>query len=369
MAALIVFNALYWPIGTDDALVIYAYYGKAIAASSSLPALHPGALYEAYPMALPLSEALIFQAEGWADTHLAALAPALLSIGTFGIAYLIGRTLVDRATGIAAALLIALTPLIAYWASASYTDLPAGFFYGFAWLFAIRYSQNRHVRDAILCGVLAGLAAWTKNSALLIIGSLGLWMIWLHTFGRAPADRRFAITPVLQAMITDNLRIGVPFLLICGGWYARAEIQAGWLVPPTGWTFAAQRTLGNLFPYLTDSRALPTGIIFTVGVLWLIVWAIRSRMWAFVPIVLLISTLPFMLIWYLLFLLRRSLFAAADPTDGGGRRDRFSGDRQVADRPVTNQKYIVRVIAVVAILIMLISAGAAALLYKNELIY
>src|SRR5579859_3229267 len=33
MIALILFNAVYWPLGLDDALAIYGYYGKQIASS------------------------------------------------------------------------------------------------------------------------------------------------------------------------------------------------------------------------------------------------------------------------------------------------------------------------------------------------
>src|SRR5579862_9143625 len=37
IAALIIFNATYWPFGIDDAVVIYASFGKQIAQSGQLP--------------------------------------------------------------------------------------------------------------------------------------------------------------------------------------------------------------------------------------------------------------------------------------------------------------------------------------------
>jgi len=386
MAALIVFNALYWPIGTDDALAIYGWFGKVIATSGSLPHLYPGALYEAYPMALPLSEALIFQAAGWVDTHLAALVPAVLSIGTLGVAYLIGRTVVDRAVGITAALLIALTPSIAYWASTSYTDLPAGFFYGFAWLFAIRYHRDRQLREAILCGIMAGLAAWTKNSALLIVGTLGLWLIWLActpklskqvavslhpnfspTGARADVTRR-SMRTILRTIIGDGLRIGLPFLAISGAWYARAEVQAGAIVPPTGWTFAAQRTFGNLFPYLIDQRYWPVGVLLTIGILWAISQAIRSRGQAFVPLTLLIATLPFFIIWWVLFSYENRFLLLLTPLIAvmGGLAVQSIGARLT--RLPNSFRRGSMIASAAAILIALIPAGSAAVLFKNELI-
>src|SRR3712207_2359824 len=52
ICSLIIFNAIYWPIYIDDALTIYAWHGKQIAITGKLP---HGALYEAYPMMIPLA--------------------------------------------------------------------------------------------------------------------------------------------------------------------------------------------------------------------------------------------------------------------------------------------------------------------------
>src|SRR5215472_7074510 len=244
MAAVIIFNAIYWPLGIDDALAIYGYYGKQIALTGALPSLSHGSLYEAYPMAIPILYAYTHQAAGWVDEHLAALLPALLSVGVIGVAYLIGRELYDQATGLIAALLIALTPTIAYWSSAGYTDLPAAFFYGLALLFAIRHYRARAWQDALLTGIMAGLAAWMKNSALLIVGVLILWVIYCAWRARFELPR-----PLPRR---DIALIVVGFLVVCGPWYMRDWLFAGVIVPPTGWTFAAQRTTANLLPYLFD---------------------------------------------------------------------------------------------------------------------
>jgi hypothetical protein len=51
IGALILFNAAYWPFSIDDAVTIYARYGKEIWQSGQLPR---GTLYETYPMMVPL---------------------------------------------------------------------------------------------------------------------------------------------------------------------------------------------------------------------------------------------------------------------------------------------------------------------------
>jgi hypothetical protein len=53
IAALIVFNALYWPFNDDDAVSIYATQSTGIYQTGALP--EGEGLYEAYPMLLPLS--------------------------------------------------------------------------------------------------------------------------------------------------------------------------------------------------------------------------------------------------------------------------------------------------------------------------
>src|SRR5262249_30979599 len=151
--------------------------------------LPQGQLYETYPMLVPLSYAFTHQAAGWIDEYLAELIPALLSVGVIGAAYLLGRELFNRSTGLIAALLIAMTPTFAQWASAGYVDLPCGFFYGMSAVFLARHDRTRSWPDALLAGVMAGLAAWTKNSGLLIVLSIGGWIVyrgWMARYSAAP---------------------------------------------------------------------------------------------------------------------------------------------------------------------------------------
>src|SRR5579859_3462053 len=124
IAALVLFNAVYWPFSLADAVTIYASYGKQIATTGSLPV---GNLYETYPMFIPLAYTFVQQMSGWANEYLAALIPAMLSVGVIGVAYLLGAELLNRSAGIIAALLIALAPMYTHWASSGYVDLPCGF--------------------------------------------------------------------------------------------------------------------------------------------------------------------------------------------------------------------------------------------------
>jgi hypothetical protein len=284
LCLLILFNAAYWPFGIDDAVTIYATFGKQTATTGQLP---QGNLYETYPMLVPLTYAFTHQAAGWVDEHLAALIPAILSLGVVGVAYLLA--LADRLRGIIAALLIALTPMFTHWASASYVDLPAGFFYGLSAYFLLRLESTERRSDALLAGIMAGLAAWTKNSGLLIVISLAAWGVYRQrywNFKRTP-------NPFFRyiAFIVGG------FVIVAAPWYIRNLNMAGVIVPPTGWTWNAQRTLANLFPYIVDNRYFPIGWIFTAGLFYAI--------WRFArkgeDALLVIFYAPFFVIWWMLF--------------------------------------------------------------------
>jgi hypothetical protein len=287
VAALILFNASYWPFAIDDAVTIYAMFGKRIALTGALPT---GDLYETYPMLIPLAYAFTHQAAGWIDEGLAGAITALLALGVLPTAYLLGKTLYagldGRAIGLCAALLIALTPMFAQWASAGYADLPVGFFYGLSTLFCARLAAHGGWRNALLAGLMAGLAAWTKNSGLLVVPAIGLWLL-----------SRLLTSPRRGLLTRHALIIAAGFLAVAAPWYARNLIMAGLVVPPTGWTWLAQRTLANLFPYLITPYYLPIGVLFTLGLLHTLWRAARgepqSRLLA-------IFYLPFFAAWWLL---------------------------------------------------------------------
>ncbi len=361
MTVLILFNVIYWPLGIDDALAIYGYYGKQIASSGALPSLSHSSLYEAYPMAIPLLYAYTHQAAGWVDEHLAALIPALLSIGVIGVAYLIGRELYDRATGVIAALLVTVTPTIAYWSSAGYTDLPAAFFYGLALLFAIRHYRARAWQDALLTGIMAGLAAWTKNSTLLIAGVLIVWVAYCA--GRACFEMPRSLAR------RDIVLIVVGFLAVCGPWYLRDWLLAGVIVPPTGWTFAAQRTTANLLPYVFDVRYWPTGWLFTGGLLLTLWQAWKSRGREFALMALLIGYVPFFGVWWLLFSYEDRFLLALTPLIAvmGARAVRVLGERLIRPRPVQPRWLIVGLS--VLILVCTLPAANDAVLFKGEILH
>lgn len=243
IAAAILFNAAYWPFSRDDTLGIYQPFAQMLAESRTLvPLTGADSLYRAYPMALPLAYAFTYILSGWENEYLARIIPALLSIGCLPAAYLIGRRLLPGRTGaqklagILSALIIAFTPTFVRWASSGYVDLPLAYFWALTVLFCLRLLERGAPVDALLAGICLGLAAWTKNAALagvpLLVGTLA-WAVW---------RKRIRLTTALLSLIA--------FAVVAAPWYARNLIGAGFLMPDTAWTDQAQRTLGNLVPFL-----------------------------------------------------------------------------------------------------------------------
>lgn len=288
--ALVTFNLLYWPFNADDAVSIYAMQSRTIFETRALPG--GDGLYEAYPLLVPLSYAYAHLVSGAINEYLALGFAAALSVGTFGAAGALGATLYDRRTGLIAALLLALTPIFVRWSAAGYTDVPAGFFAALGALFAWRLLQHGADRDALLAGIMVGLAAWTKNSALAIAASLALIVV----YGMLPRLEGARLTLRHAALA------GLGLLVTAGPWYLRNMIVFGRPVPATLWSDQAEPTLQNLVPFLAhlgvEQFFLP-GVVLTLGLALALVEALRlpgpqrdsAR-------VLLVFALPFAAAWW-----------------------------------------------------------------------
>lgn len=261
LAVLIAFNALYWPFYAPDAVSIYADQSRIIYQARALP--QDEGLYEMYPMLLPLSHTYAYLVAGALDEYLAKVAVAALGLGALGTTYALGRALYGWRVGLGAAALLALTPEFARWASAGYTDIPAGFFAALAALAAWWLAEERSLRAAWLLGAMTGLAAWTKNSALAFALSAGLWLVYAS--GRGWANWQ------------HGLALAMGLALAAGPWYARNLLESGRLVPPTVWSEQARHTAAMFVPFLGELPAYSApGLIVTAGVAWSAVEALRG---------------------------------------------------------------------------------------------
>lgn len=315
VAAAVLVNAVSWPFYREDALAIYHRYGDIIYQTGTLVpfAGRDEAFYQAYPIHLSLLYAYAYQLSGWTHEYLARLGAALLSLGCLPAVYCLAHEVYGRRAGWLAALLLGLTPAFGRWASAGYTDLPMAFYYTLAALFTLRLWRSRRAWDALLAGLLAGLAAWTKNAALVGVGLFAL------TLAAGWATRHIPARLASMALLACAL--------VCAPWYVRNWVEAGLIVPPTAWTDQAQRTLSTAFIFITqpqDYGPAGWGILIGVGVT-VFQYARRPAVGTGL---LLAWSLPFFAVWWLLasydprfILLFLPLLAAA----GAGGLDALRG--------------------------------------------
>ncbi|MBN2472470.1 MAG: glycosyltransferase family 39 protein [Anaerolineae bacterium] len=299
LVALTLFNAAYWPLGEDDALSLYAPMAYRFATTGQFGIIGGGndaGLYNAYPQLIPLAMAYLQLAAGAPHEYAGRFVVAVLGLAMAGAACALGRELFGRRAGLAAAYLVAATPILLHWASAAYTDLPAGTYYTLALLFAWRMARRSGDREALLAGLLGGLAAFTKNSALLIAPTLAGWVIYTW-WARWRDPAREAVRPRQAGLLAGG------FLLAAGPWYGHALLAYGYLVPPTGWTSHAQHTLAALLgPALVFSQYMLNGALVVLGMGWQIVRLWRTR-WAFeARAALLVGfSVPYWGVWWWLF--------------------------------------------------------------------
>lgn len=237
IGAAILFNAAYWPFSGDDARLYY-WYGIVLRDTQMLFPLNGAAtLHEAYPMHMQFLYSFSLMISAWRDEYLARVISTVLSLACLPATYLLGKTLFGRLAGWISLLLLALTPTFADWASTGYVDLPSTAYFSLSAVFAWRMISGGGWRDALLCGLSLGLAAWTKNTALIGVGLLAVALIVMTIRGNVKVQH-FVIAGLATASVT------LP-------WYLRNLLEAGMIIPSTAWTDQAQPTANNLLVLIT----------------------------------------------------------------------------------------------------------------------
>lgn len=338
IAAAILFNAAYWPFSRADTLGIYHPQAQTLSSTHTLiPLTGADSLYRAYPMNIQLSYAYVYLLAGWENEYLARVWSTLLSLGCLPLTYALGRRLGGALVGIASVTLLALTPTFARWAATGYVDLPTAFYFGLSALFAQRFYESRHWRDALLTGALMGLAVWTKNAALIGVPVVLAWFgyCWLS------CRRDWRQTALGVTAMT----------VIAAPWYVRNWLGAGFIMPETAWTDEAARTLDSLLILVTHPEiyGLP-GWLLLAGLLLTLAGALGPRRGnSPVSILLALWTLPFFVMWF--------VFASYDPrflliilpllAVCGGRLVAFSAERLT---DIWRRRLVLPVLLVVLIL-------------------
>lgn len=222
--AIILVNAVSYPFTGDDVLIRYGPQAKTIYRARTLPDSLVG-----YPPLVPMSITVTWFAAGGPNEQIARLLAFVMAAGTLGATYLVGRKAGgSRTAGVIASALVAFAPLFVNNATVMYTDIPTAFPLTLAVFYTLRWWRVPNTRNALLAGVLVGVALFTKQSALTAVASLAaapaLWML---------AHRGEGVR-LWQTALPAWVAMLLPPVLIAGPWYARNVLLGTEALPVAG---------------------------------------------------------------------------------------------------------------------------------------
>jgi 4-amino-4-deoxy-L-arabinose transferase-like glycosyltransferase len=127
----------YWPSTAYDALWVYAYEGKLYTLLGYIPSS-----IGYYPQFLPLQHTFLQLAVGGVDDHAARAVLPWLHLGSIFAAYILGKQLFNRRTGIYVAAIWALYPHVGEWSRYGDLEIPVAFMFTTAAAFFLLAWKN-----------------------------------------------------------------------------------------------------------------------------------------------------------------------------------------------------------------------------------
>jgi len=198
------------------------------------------------------------------------VAAVLLGIATVYLVYLLGKRMCGRGVGLLAALFMAAMPIHVMHSRFLAVDVPATFLVVAALIFAFRIPEGHRLRDYLLSGLFAGLAAGTKYSAGLVI--LSPIVAHLAT-GKAGPFRRVLSGKLASVLIAAaaGFLIGTPGAVLYRHGFARDFLYEFWHAKMGhGFVFAGTGS-GYVYHFthsLWDGMGLPLLALAAIGILY-----------------------------------------------------------------------------------------------------
>ncbi len=209
--AVIAINTVSYPFYRYDVLARFAPNARLLFDSGSVPANLTG-----YPLGVQMLYTFAFMAYGAVNDHLAGLVVAAFSGAMLLTTFAVGRVAFSRRAGWAAVFLLLSSRLYVDWSTSGYVDVPVGVYHGLTFLCAFIWMQSGERRWALWAGAMAGLALWTKQSALVLLPALAV----------APLLRTHSLRG-LRLELSNGLIALSAALLLAGPWYLRNLLLTG----------------------------------------------------------------------------------------------------------------------------------------------
>ncbi len=212
---------------------------------------------------------------------------ALMSWLSIPLAYVVGRRYFDSVgTGLLAASLLAVNPLLVAYAHYLTPDTPLSFMVLLCLLISWRMAKDPKMWVFVCCGVVLGLTITTRASGILVLPAV-LWSYAeaVNRFGTEKLKRRFIWPAALIVGSLVGLMAGYPefFLDSTHSFRVLGGSFPGLLQPEEGWLDFLGSRFGQAWDLFAPELGLEFLALWPVGVVLLIV----KRRWSRIPLVIL----------------------------------------------------------------------------------
>lgn len=153
-------HTAFWTFTAYDALWVYGFQGRLYFLEGFIPNS-----IDYYPPFVQLQYAYVQVFIGEINDHAARMVIPMMHIGSILAAYLLGEGLMNRRAGVFTAALWSLHPLVGQWAFRGDLEIPLAFSFTLAAAFFLRAWLGKSRQDAILAGIMLGIALFTKPTA------------------------------------------------------------------------------------------------------------------------------------------------------------------------------------------------------------
>jgi len=165
---------------------------------------------------------------------LARLVSALMGVATVGLAYLSGKKLFDKRVGLIAALFLSLSSLHVDESHYALLDVPLTFWVVLSFFFSILILENGRLRDYLLAGLFAGLAASTKyHGALVVTPIVVAYLLRVGSLSNLSILRRLSVDGMKLLLAglaaVGGFLLGTPFALLDWKTFTFKEDARGFL--------------------------------------------------------------------------------------------------------------------------------------------
>jgi len=153
-------HTAFWTFTAYDALWVYGFQGRLYFLEGFIPNS-----IDYYPPFVQLQYAYVQVCIGEINDHAARMVIPMMHIGSILAAYLLGEGLMNRRVGLFTAALWSLHPLVGQWAFRGDLEIPLAFSFTLAAAFFLRAWLGKDRQDALLAGIMLGIAMFTKPTA------------------------------------------------------------------------------------------------------------------------------------------------------------------------------------------------------------